>query len=213
LWAVSTKPGTGIADRKGAFAFPLSGLYRDDSLLLSQSGLTLTFSFGDVPLRRFDLRMRMGADRRARGASLTAEVFCPEVPVYGAAIEAIGLCNADHVLPSSGTFITGPYRGAANKRPRGVRLASLSLDRAKRTVVARLAGAPLQASRHAAAILLTDAQTGAVVSLDYRKRISAIVRRGAIRAVRLRIPAGTVLPARIKAFVITDVYPLAEREL
>ena len=85
LWAVSTKPGTSIADRQGAFAFPLSGRYRDDSLLLSQSGLTLTFSFGDVPLRRFDLRMQMGADRRARGASLTAEVFCPEVPVYGAA--------------------------------------------------------------------------------------------------------------------------------
>ena len=84
LWAVSTKPGTDVTDRRGAFAFPLSGRYRDDSLLLSQSGLTLTFSFGAVPLRRFDLRMQMPADRRARGASLTAEVFCPEVPVYGA---------------------------------------------------------------------------------------------------------------------------------
>ena len=93
LWAVSSKPGTAIADRRGAFAFPLQGRYRDDSLLLSQRGLSLTFSFGDVPLRRFDLRMQMGADRRARGASLTAEVFCPEVPVYGPALVAIGLCN------------------------------------------------------------------------------------------------------------------------
>src|SRR3954452_9741250 len=172
LWAVSTKPGTGIADRHGAFAFPLSGRYRDDSLLLSQSGLTLTFSFGAVPLRRFDLRMQMGADRRARGASLTAVVYCPEVPVYGAAIEAIGLCNSDHILPSSGTFIIGPYSGPANRRPRGVRLASLRLDRAAGVAVARLAGAPLRADRHAAAILLTDANSGAVVSLDYRKAIS-----------------------------------------
>jgi hypothetical protein len=213
LWAVSTKPGTSIADRHGAFAFPLSGRYRDDSLLLSQSGLTLTFSFGDVPLRRFDLRMQMGADRRARGASLTAEVFCPEVPVYGAALQAIGLCNSDNILPSSGTFITGPYRGPANRRPKGVRLASLRLDRGAGTVVARLAGRPLAANRHAAAILLTDAATGAVVSLDYRKAISLKLARGSIREVRLRIPTGTTLPARIKAFVITDVFPLAEREL
>jgi hypothetical protein len=213
LWAVSTKPGSATADRRGAFAFPLQGRYRDDSLLLSQSGLNLTFSFGDVPLRRFDLRMQMGADRRARGASLTAEVLCPEVPVYGAAIEAIGLCNGDHILASSGTFITGPYRGPANKRPRGVRLASLRLDRAAGTAVARLAGTPLRADRHAAAILLTDADSGAVVSLDYRKAISLKLRHGAISQVRLNIPAGTTLPARIKAFVITDVSALAEREL
>ena len=119
LWAVSTKHGPGgatVADRRGAFAFPLQGRYRDDSLLLSQRGLSLTFSFGDVPLRRFDLRMQMGPDRRARGASLTAEVFCPEVPVYGPALIGIGLCNRDSILPSSGTFITGRYRGPANKR-------------------------------------------------------------------------------------------------
>ena len=132
---VSTKRGPGgatVADRRGAFAFPLQGRYRDDSLLLSQRGLSLTFSFGDVPLRRFDLRMQLGADRRARGASLTAEVFCPEVPVYGPALIAIGLCNRDSILPSSGTFITGPYRGPANRRPRGVRLASLELAPGRR---------------------------------------------------------------------------------
>jgi hypothetical protein len=79
--------------------------------------------------------------------------------------------------------------------------------------VAKLAGAPFRADRHAAAILLTDAESGAVVSLDYRKAISLKLRQGAIGQVRLTIPAGTALPARIKAFVITDVYPLAEREL
>ena len=215
LWAVSTKGDA--ADRRGAFAFPLQGRYRDDSLLLSQRGLSLTFSFGDVPLRRFDLRMQMGADRKARGASLTAEVYCPEVPVYGPALVAIGLCNKDAILPSSGTFITGPYRGPANKRPKGVRLTSLALQRPTAsthgTAVARLGGAPLQANRHAAAILLTDAASGAVVSLDYRKAISLKVRDGSIREVRLRIPAGTNLPGRIRAYVITDVIPLAEREL
>ena len=160
LWAVSTKGN--VAPTAAAPSPSRSkGRYRDDSLLLSQRGLSLTFSFGDVPLRRFDLRMQMGADRRARGASLTAEVFCPEVPVYGPALVAIGLCNSDAILPSSGTFITGPYRGPANRRPRGVRLASLELRRptaaAPGLAVARLGGVPLPADRHAAAILLTDA--------------------------------------------------------
>ncbi len=219
LWAVSTKRAgkATVADRRGAFAFPLQGRYRHDSLLLSQRGLSLTFSFGDVPLRRFDLRMQMGADRRARGASLTAEVFCPEVPVYGPALVAIGLCNRDAILPSSGTFITGPYGGPANRRPRGVRLAGLELRRpsagASGLAVARLRGSRFPADRHAAAILLTDPDSGAVVSLDYRKATSLRLSHGSIREVRLRIPAGTDLPDRIKAYVITDVFPLAEREL
>ena len=57
LWAVSTKRGPGgvpMADRRGAFAFPLQGRYRDDSLLLSQRGLSLTFSLrrrAAAPLR------------------------------------------------------------------------------------------------------------------------------------------------------------------
>jgi hypothetical protein len=170
-----------------------------------------------VPLRRFDLRMQLGADMRARGASLTAEVFCPEVPVYGPALIAIGLCNRDDVLPSSGTFITGPYRGPANRRPRGVRLAGLELRRPSATTpgaaVARLGGARLAASRHTGAILLTDAASGDVVALDYKKALSLGVVRGSIRQIRLRLPAGMALPARVRAYVIADVFPLAAREL
>jgi hypothetical protein len=80
-------------------------------------------------------------------------------------------------------------------------------------VVARLAGRPLSARRHAAAVLLTDAHTGEVVSLDYRKAISLGVARGAIREDRLALPPQTDLPARMKAYVIADVFPMAEREL
>ena len=102
-------------------------------------------------------------------------------------------------------------------RPRGVRLEGLELRRptaaAGGVAVAWLGGAPLAADRHAAAILLTNAETGAVVSLDYRKAISLGLSRGSIREIRLRVPAETDLPPRIKAYVITNVFPLAEREL
>ena len=98
-----------------------------------------------------------------------------------------------------------------------MRLASLELRRPTAATpgltVARLGGAPLPADRHAAAILLTDADDSSVVSLDYRKAGSLKLRHGSIREVRLRIPAGRNLPGRIRAYVITDVVALAEREL
>lgn len=52
-----------------------------------------------------------------------------------------------------------------------------------------------------------------MVSLDYKKALSLDLRAGAIRAVRLSLPAGAELPARIKAYVIADVFPLASRQL
>ena len=123
LWAVSTRRGPGgvpVADRRGAFSFPLAGRYRNDSVIVSQSGLNLTFSFGDVPMRRFELRMQLDGRLRARsGAALYAEVYCPEVPVYGQAFIAIGLCNDDVTLPASGTFVTKRYTRA--DRPTGAR--------------------------------------------------------------------------------------------
>ena len=74
---------------------------------------------------------------------------------------------------------------------------------------------PARASRPSAtrsALLLTDADTGAPVSLDYRKALSTRTdRRGNLAQVRLRLPAGTALPARVRAYVIADVFPLLTR--
>ncbi len=227
LWAVSTRRGPGgvpVADRRGAFSFPLAGRYRNDSVIVSQSGLNLTFSFGDVPMRRFELRMQLDGRLRARsGAALYAEVYCPEVPVYGQAFIAIGLCNDDVTLPTSGTFVTKRYTrdGPANRRPAGVSVSGLELRRptaaAAGEAVARLRiapGARFAAGRHALALLLADADTGEPVSLDYRKALAThIDRRGNLDQVRLRIPAGTSLPPNLRAYVIADVYPLLARRL
>ena len=227
LWAVSTRRdgrGIPVADSNGAFAFPLQGRYRHDSLLLSQSGLNLTFSFGEVPMRRFDLRMQLDRELRAKpGATLYSEVFCPEVPVYGPALIAIGLCNAERKLPASGTFITRRYdrRGPANRRPRGVAIRDVTLTRPSAgspgRAVARLSlgrGASLPAARHAGGLLLTDAATGEVVPLDYEKSLSeGVDGDGDIAEIRLRIPPEALLPERIRVFVIADVFPLGARQL
>jgi hypothetical protein len=75
-------------------------------------------------------------------------------------------------------------------------------------------GARFPASRHALAVLVTDADTGAPVTLDYRKALSSRAdARGNLNEVRLRIPAGTALPERLRAYVIADVFPLEVRRL
>ena len=69
-------------------------------------------------------------------------------------------------------------------------------------------------SKHVAAILLTDAATGDVVSVDYKADTTERRdRHGNLVGVHLTIPSGTSLPARVRAYVITDVFPLASRVL
>jgi outer membrane protein assembly factor BamB len=224
-----------VADPKAPLAFPIAGRYRGDEFILSGQNLELTFSFGDVPLQRFDMRGRMGADRRVKpGAALYAEALCATVPNYGPELAvATRLCNAEGKLVASGTFVTQPYTtkpaprarpgaaGPANVRPRGVRVASLVLKRPTesqdgsatvRLALARKVRYP--ASAHALNILLTDAATGAVVPLTYRKSTTvAKTARGDIATATLTIPAGTSMPASVRAYVVADVYPLLVKVL
>ena len=93
--AAGTARGRLVADPRASLAFPIGGTYRGNEFILSGRNLDLTFSFGDVPLDRFDLRGRMGADRRVKpGASLYAEAICAKVPNYGPVLAvATRLCN------------------------------------------------------------------------------------------------------------------------
>ena len=83
--------------------------------------------------------------------------------------------------------------------------------------VARFALSPgrrFRAAAHLTTVLLTDARTGLPVSVDYRKE-SDLGRRPERRPgeARVRIPAGTRVPPRVRAHVIADAFPLASREL
>jgi hypothetical protein len=217
------RAGRLVADPKASLAFPIGGRYRGNEFILSGKNLELTFSFGDVPLERFDLRGRMGADRSVKpGAALYAEALCATVPNYGPVLAvATRLCNRDGELVSSGTYITKPYpRGGANVRPRGVKAGKLALQRptasddGSATAVLKLGrGVRYPARSHAVHILLTDASSGDVVPITYRKNTSVTKdRRGNVASVKLVIPAGTSMPASVRAYVIGDVYPLLVRD-
>src|SRR5207248_2344063 len=200
LWFAGARQdqnGKWVADPKTTLSFPLAGRYKNDFLLLSGSNLTLTFSFGDVPLQRFDMRAQLGSDMRVRpGASLYAEVVCATVPSYGPLLFTTRLCNQEGKLIASGTFVSQPYtttarrpvacrrrrrrcppRSApANVRPRGLRVTGMQLQRATASQdgsamasFALLHRGSYAAADHVVSILLTDAATGAVVPIDYRK--------------------------------------------
>ena len=148
---------------------------------------------------------------------------CAEVPVYGPVLPLSGICNAEGTAVATGTFITDAYdeRGRANLRPKGLRVASLRLRRpsAQRNGVAvarfaRRRGARYPARRHVVAILLADAVSGTPVGVDYRAATKVRADSGGnVAEARLELPKGTSLPARVMAYVITDAFPLARREL
>jgi outer membrane protein assembly factor BamB len=226
LWVLGVRRdrhGRWVADPKSTLSFPLDGRYQGSDMILSGSDLKLTFSFGDVPTDRFELRGRMRSNHRMTpGASLYSEIECAKVPTYGPFLAAFRLCNDGGKLIASGTYLTQGYAtraGAANRRPPGLSLTSLDLMRPTQSnagqAVAQFKlarGARYAARSHVPTILLTDAATGAPVPLDYRRAMGKSADgKGNLVAARLNIPAGTTLPASVRAYVITDVFPLGSR--
>jgi outer membrane protein assembly factor BamB len=220
LWATQGRQlanGTYGADPHGTLVFPLAGTYRGSTLQLAVHRATLTFSFGTVPLELLDVRFAFGPSLVARpGASIYAEAQCDDVPNYGKETVFTGICNARGTLAAAGTFITNGYpaRGMANRRPRGVSVASVTLRgptpkiAGSLTATIRLAhGARYRASQHRIGLLLVNRQ-GQPVGLDYTDQVTRTDRAGNVSSVRLALPAGTRLPPGPRVYVLADVFPL-----
>jgi outer membrane protein assembly factor BamB len=211
-WVIGVKPGpkkTWVADPAARFAFPLFGQHRRDAFLLGLRNITLTFSFGPVPLDILEFRGRLNRDLTTSGASVYAEATCAKVPNYGPFLPTTTrLCNQDGKIVVGGTYLTQRYSGRANAKPNGVALGSLTLTRPTPTAdgqaVATLSK-PL-GNAHQVSVLLTDAATDEPVALDYAAQTKTEGRR-----TTLTIPAGTPMPQSVKAWAIADVYPLASK--
>jgi outer membrane protein assembly factor BamB len=94
-------------DPASQFRFAVAGVYDGDALNVTAHGVDLPFSFGDVPMERFDLRFQFDDDLVARpGASMYAETVCADVPFYGPLItEFTRLADAEGRMSSAGTFL------------------------------------------------------------------------------------------------------------
>jgi outer membrane protein assembly factor BamB len=223
LWVVGSRVdenGVRVPDRQSEFAFPLAGRYARDGIILEQSGFELLFTFGPVPLETLQFRGRMDPDRRVGpGASVYGEVNCLEVPNLGTLLLVAGLCNEEAKLISSGAYLTSGYTGPAGRRREGVSIESVKLTRPTAgedgavSVDFDLArNSRFGVNRHTADVLLVDRSTGEPLGLDYNGLTSLRLSDKQITGVDLRLPAGTDLPERIRAHVITDVFPLATRD-
>jgi hypothetical protein len=182
----------------------------------------LTFSFGTVPLQRLDLRAQLSPGLAAQpGADLYAEAQCATIPNYGAATFLTGVCNQQGILAAEGTFLTDryPVAGRANRRPAGLGVSSVTLQRpgsgnGSATATVSLApGARYPAADHRLGLLLVDDATGTPVGLDYTQQTQSADGAENLVSVTLRIPQGTQLPARVRVYVLSDAFPLDVRVL
>lgn len=215
-WVIGVKPGrkgAWVADPGAGFAFPLHGSYRRDSFQLGLQNITLTFSFGPVPLDRLEFRGQLNRDMTTSGPSVYAEATCAKVPNYGPFLPTTTrLCNEDGKIIVGGTYLTRAYAkpGLANVKPKGVTVTALELrrptDASDGEATATLTKpASYAAKAHALSILLTDAATGTPLALDYAASTS-VTSDG--NQIKLKIPAGTTMPETVRAWAIADVFPL-----
>ena len=201
---------------KFEFRFPLQGQYRHNDLLLSNKALTLTVSFGSVPMKLFQVSGRLGTDMVMEQPAIHVDVFCPDVPTYGLLLNLFKLCNNRQYMPVLGTYLTRAYpsSGTANKRPGNVSVSSLTLAPATAlaagNVTAKFAvSGSYKKAQHVVSILLTNAATGEPLPIDYLTNLTVTANAaGDVDTATLAIPSGTAMPAQVKAYVISDVYPL-----
>jgi len=232
LWATQARKGPRgayLADPHGTLIFPLAGSYRRDTLLLSVHGAVLTFSFGQVPLRRLDMRFQLRRNLQALpGANVYAEAVCADIPNYSVATYITGICNEQGILAAAGTFITNAYPasaaarlpgGPANRRPAGLSVRSIRFQRPTKATAGSVSaafriarGKRYPAADHRIGLLLVD-QSGQPLGLDYTAQTTTTDRRGNVTSATLRIPSGTSMPPHLRVYVIADVFPLFTREL
>jgi len=221
LWTVGGRrreDGTLVVDPDTDFVLPLNGRYRHNAFRLSNRDFKMRITGIPIPFNLFQLRGELSADLDVgETATAFADTDALRIPTFGPLLVLAGLAsNWWQKLLAMATFVTHPYEGPANRRPKGIEVASLSFKPPRRRqagyVTADLALAPgtaYPATDHLPAILLLDEATREPIALDYQANLTALAdAAGTIAGVTLTLPAGTRLPEAVTAIVMLDVYPL-----
>jgi outer membrane protein assembly factor BamB len=222
IGAVRNENGELVPDPATEFTYPLSGRFMNDFFTMENKGVVFDVSNVRIPFNLFQLRGQFGSDLSVRpGASVYAEVSPFSDPYYGPLLILGGLVNKNAKLVAGGTFMAEKYSGMANKRPDGVTVTALNYSKPallkKGYVKAAInieKGFSWNPDEHIPAIILVDADRLEALSFDYRKLLTySKDSSGNLAGIRLDIPAGTKLPARLTAYVMLDVFPLLRMEL
>jgi hypothetical protein len=216
VWFVGAKrdaEGQIVADPSSLFAFPVAGEQRGGTFLLNASGVSLWFTFGPVPLQRFDLRGTFDADGQVRADSqFLAEAVCADIPGYGSQIPATGMCDTQGVITAAGTFLGGTAQSPAVRRVPGMRIGDITYTPGSPATLSASIDAdqPYTSDDHFVSILLLDEQ-GKPVPLDYYSGTTLQTEGNQITGVTLSVDQP--LPPRFEAIVMTDAFPAKRQDI
>jgi outer membrane protein assembly factor BamB len=215
VWFVGAREGDDgrlVADPAALFAFPVVGRQRGGTFSWTAEQVNLWFTFGPVPLRRFDLRGTFDAAGAVGPESQhLVESVCADIPSYGAQMPITGMCDTLGVITAAGTFLGSPVESPALRRVPGITVGEVRRsDRDFSVELVRDVGVDYPADAHFVSILLLDADTGRPVPIDYHSDTTMRVDGdGQIVGTTVSVPEGIPLPATIEAHVMTDAYPAA----
>jgi outer membrane protein assembly factor BamB len=211
VWFVGAKrdaDGRIVADPTSLFAFPVAGTQRGGTFLLNASQVNLWFTFGPVPLRRFDLRGTFGPDGEVLPDSqFLAEAVCDDIPQYGTLMPVTGMCDTQGVITAGGTFLAGTATSPALRRVKGMTIGDVTYTPgAPATFSASIDVAdPYRSDDHFVSILLLDEQ-GRPVPVDYYSRTT--LETGPDNQITgVTLTVDEPLPASVEAIVMTDAFP------
>ncbi len=226
LWAIGAKrdaQGRQVVDPQSDFTLPLGGSYQGSDFILSNQSFRMPITGINIPFNRLELRGQLSPSGVVRpGAALFADTEVMSIPKFGPYLVVAGLANNWYQkLLVGGTYVTRPYDGAANLAPVGITTQQVTLQApsgsqpGKATASFRLdSGKTYPIAQHRAGILLVDPATLEIVFMDYHANLSTQAdASGNLASVELNIPAGTQLPAQLRAYVLLDVYPVFQQNL
>ena len=217
VWFVGAKRdenGRIVADPSALFAFPVSGQQRGGTFLFNTSQVNLWFTFGPVPLRRFDLRGTFDASGQVRpDAQFLAEAVCEDIPEYGALMPATGMCDTQGLITAGGTFLGGSAKSPAVRRVPGMEIGSITVNPGTPTTLSASIQTPTSytSDDHFVSILLLDDQ-GKPLPIDYYSKTSLQTGpNNQITGVTLEVDQP--LPPTVEAIVMTDAFPAARQTI
>ena len=225
IWAIGgeyNEAGALVPKRDTEFMFPMAGSFQNDAFILENKNLEFEVSGIRVPFKTFQMRGQLKEDMSVLpGATTYAEVSPFSDPVYGPLLAAGGLVNKNLKVIASGAYLTRalPPQTRANIKPENISVSDLSyekptLSKPGKIVVSFEQNGQYLAEEHLTSVLIIDDAKSQPVWLNYRLQTKEEVDdAGALRKIELTIPAGTPIPAKPRAIVMTDVFPLHQETL
>lgn len=180
--------------------------------MTAPGGITIQLDDIDLPFSAFrtDLQLAANGQDVTKPASLIGGSTCSSIPVYGAFLEGLGLCNPQ---TDGISFVAGANVAYHGPRPAISGAGTVTFTHDATGVTATLDGASLVAAEHLASLLLLDATTGSPVPLGYALDTKT-TKDASGHLATVTIPFGTTAPpASVRAYLMIDATPTASATL